>query len=89
MIGEELQRNDAQDRRDVFGHVGDVEDVVGLVEDVLVALGGDGDDRALARLDLLEIVDVLVVDAVRGQRKTLGVCSSTSAMTPCLSSAVG
>ncbi len=43
-----------------------------MFEDVLVALGGDGDDRPLARLDLLQVVDVLVVDAVLRAEENAG-----------------
>ena len=64
MVGEKLEGNDAQDGRGVFGRVGDVKDIVGVVENFLVAFGRDGDDRSFAGLDLLHVVDVFVVDAV-------------------------
>ena len=65
MIGEQLQRDDVQDGADVIRHGGKRDDVVGDVREAVGATaGGDGDDRAFARADLLDVVQVFRKDCV-------------------------
>ena len=45
MIGEELEGDDGEQGAEGLGHVGHVEDLLGDGAYLLVALGGDGDDR--------------------------------------------
>jgi len=42
-VGEKLQRQNRQNRLQVLVRLGDVDDIVGVVLNVLVAVGGDGD----------------------------------------------
>ena len=47
--------------KEEFGGGGDVEDVLDELVDVLVALGGHGDDAAGARGDFLDVAEGLLV----------------------------
>ena len=55
VVGEQLERNGRDDRRDTFGDVVDFEIVVGEVGDHGVAFGYDGDDGSSAGFDLLDV----------------------------------
>src|SRR5687768_18107026 len=61
VVGDELQRDDAQQRLQGFERVRDVDDVVAVAADAGVALGGDGDDLAAAGADLFDVADDLLV----------------------------
>ena len=57
MIGEELQRDNGKDRAEAINHLRNFDDVVGKAFQLFcAATGGNGDDRALARFDLLDVV---------------------------------
>src|SRR3982751_2638848 len=57
VVGEELERDDAQQRLEALERVGDVDHVVAVAADVRVALGGDGDDVAAAGPHLFDVAD--------------------------------
>jgi len=64
VVGEQLQRDDRQDRRKHGRNARHVDDVVGVVSDVFVAFGGHGDDTPFARADLFDVRDDLVIHGV-------------------------
>ena len=65
MVGEKLQRDDGQHRHHDIVRVGHGDDVVGDALQLRgAALGRDRDDRAFARADLLDVVQVLGKDGV-------------------------
>ena len=55
MVGEQLQRDDLQDREQEFVRLGDGDDVFDELFDVVVAFDGDGNHAAAAGGDLLNI----------------------------------
>src|SRR5439155_18441970 len=61
VVGDELERDDAQERLERLGGVGDLDDVVAVAADVGVSLGGDDDDLSAAGADFFDVVDDLVV----------------------------
>ena len=65
VVGEELERDAGEERAEDFGRRGDVEDVVGVLLNVGIALGGDGEDTRVAGAYLLNVAYDLLVD-VRG-----------------------
>jgi hypothetical protein len=54
VVGEELEGDDFEDGEEELGGGGDFEEVLDELVDVGVAFGGDGDDAAAARGDLLD-----------------------------------
>src|SRR6266540_6320399 len=67
VVGDELERDDAQQRLERLVRVGDVNDVVAVAADVRVAFGGDDDDPAAAGADLFDVADdFFVLNAARG-----------------------
>src|ERR1022692_1879685 len=68
MVGEELERNDGEDRTDTIGDIRNLDDVVGNSFEFFGAVAaGQSDDWAFARFDLLDVVDVFREDAVIGR----------------------
>ena len=60
MIGEKLQRNDGENRHQAIGHVGEFR-MMSLASPLKLfraVAAGDRDDRAFARFDLLDVVQV-------------------------------
>src|SRR3712207_6450679 len=76
VVGQQLQRHRLQERLQVVRGLGDKDDVVGAVQDVggglLVPLGGDGDDRAAAGFDLLQVAHHLFEGAAVGDQEDGG-----------------
>ena len=64
MIGEELQGDGCEDRREIIRGGGNEDHVVADFGERGVAFGADGDDRTLAGLDLLDVADVFVEDGI-------------------------
>ncbi len=64
MVREELQRHDRERGREQLVGRWDADDLVGVLRDLLVAVGGEGDDHAGARADLLDVREHLLVDGV-------------------------
>ena len=64
MIGQQLQGDHAEDRRQQRRGRRDIEHIVRLGPDELIALGRHGDDNAIARLDLLDLADHLVIHSI-------------------------
>jgi hypothetical protein len=56
-----LQRHDREHRAERLGDVGDIEHVLGVLLDVVVALGGDGDDVPAPGAHLLDVAHHLFV----------------------------
>src|SRR5438105_549053 len=65
VVGEQLQGDGCQQGAEHLQCLGDVEDVVGVLANVLVAFGGDDYDVGVAGTDLLDVADDFFVD-VRG-----------------------
>ena len=66
MVGEQLKRDDREQRDEALLGVGNLQREVGEVAHVGVALGDYADDPALARLYLLDVAEHLVVVAPLG-----------------------
>jgi hypothetical protein len=65
MVGEELEGDHGQDRADEIRDFRNGDDVVGDAFQLFGTIaGGDGDDRAFAGADLLDVVHVLREDGV-------------------------
>ena len=62
VVGEQLERDDREDRRERVVRVGHPADVVGEPLDLDVALGRDRDDAGVASATLHDVADDLVVD---------------------------
>ena len=58
VVGEHLERDHAQDRGEVEGRVGDENHLVADFAQRGVAFGADGDDRAFAGFDFLDVAEV-------------------------------
>src|SRR5204863_579557 len=66
VVGQELQRDDRDDRLEKILDVGDLDDVVGQRGHARVAFADDGDDRPTAGFDFFQVRHDLFVDlAVR------------------------
>ena len=73
VVGQQLERDDRQERLDDLGRIGDRQEDVRQRGERVVALGADGDDRAVARLDLLDVAQRLGVQrAARGHEDARG-----------------
>src|SRR5208282_6786650 len=66
VIGEQLQGDDLQQDCEQFRRGGQLDDVIGGFASQAIALSDDGDDDAVARLDLFDIGDALFVQSERG-----------------------
>src|SRR5439155_113412 len=64
VVGEELERDDGDERRQELGARGHLDNVLRLRRDVPVARVGDGDDEAVARPHLLDVAEHTLVGAV-------------------------
>lgn len=65
MVGEELERDDGEERREVVGAGGDGDEIVDdLLQLAAVTLGADGDDGALPRFDFLDVGEVFLKHGV-------------------------
>src|SRR5438552_10726607 len=69
VVGEELERNDRDQRRQQIGARGHLDDVLRLRGDRAVARMGDGDDLAVAGAHLLDVAEHPVVGAVAGHQR--------------------
>src|SRR5436309_2358443 len=64
VVGEKLERDDGDERRQELGARRHLDDVLRLRRDVPVARVGDGDDEAVARPHLLDVAEHTLVGAV-------------------------
>ena len=67
VVGEQLERDDREDRAQRLVGVGDPADVVGEALDLRIALGRDRDDPRVAGPALHDVADQLVVDRRAGR----------------------
>ena len=76
MVGEELERDDGDERRQELGARRHLDHVLGLGRDVPIARVGDGDHETVARPHLLEVAEHALVGTVahdqRHHRKRVG-----------------
>ena len=63
MVGEELERDDSQQRGETLFGLGHLDDIIGDLGDHLISFGDDGDDASFAGFDLLDIRHDLLVGA--------------------------
>jgi len=64
VVGEQLQRNHCQQRKERFNGLRQVNDVVGFFGDLLVAFCGDGNDWTFAGFDDLQVAQSFFVKGI-------------------------
>ena len=89
VVGQELQRDDAQQRLQRLGRVGDVDDVVAIPADLRVALGGYRDDPPAAGRTSSMLLITLSYCTPLVATNTTGIPSLIRAIGPCFISAAG
>lgn len=72
VVGEELKRNDAENRRQIVRSVGYQNHIVADFFQGGVALRANRDDRTFACFDLLDVADVFLEDGILGSNEQRG-----------------